>query len=425
MLGLFKRKPEQRAQITADIPQSSPEVVQLFSGFGMGASASGETVTIDSALGVPAVMAAVQVISTTIAGLPLQVFRKTKSGREPTNPGLQAVLNDVANEPDMLSAFDLFKWWVEQALTGGRGVLFIERAATGKVLNLWPLNPANLTIKRVDGVRQYVYRESDRRTVTYSAADVLDLPFMLRADGLGHRSPIMSNKDVIGLAQAVTRYGGQFFDNGGIPPFIVTGSFQSGRSLQQAADDIADAVSKASREKRKYMTLPAGLEVKGVGVDAHKAQMIEAQRFCIEQIARIYSLPPILLQDLSRGTYSNTEQQDLHFVKHTILRWVGQIEGEINLKLFGRGARATYAEFNLDGLLRGDFMTRMQGYAQAIQNGVLMPNEARALENRPSAAGGDRLLVQGAMIPIDQAGQATPSEPQTQPPAEPEGEQDE
>src|SRR5690606_10632743 len=128
-----------------------------------------------------------------------------------------------------------------------------------------------------------------------------------------------------------------------------------------------------------------GLTATPVGVDAQKAQMIEAQRFVIEQIARIYSLPPVLLQDLSRGTYSNTEQQDLHFVKHTIMRWVGQIEGELNLKLFGRSARTTYAEFNLAGLLRGDFMTRMQGYAQAIQNGVLMPNEARALENRSAA----------------------------------------
>lgn len=425
MLGFLKRKPEQRGTIPADIPQSSPEVVQLFSGFGLGASSSGEVVTIESALGVPAVMAAVQVIATTVAGLPLQVFRKDRKGnRLPGDQTLQAVLNDVANDADMLSAFDVIKWWLEQSLTGGRGVLFIERSPAGKVLNLWPLDPVRLTIKRVNGRREYHFKDGEHRTFIYGPAEVLDLPFMAKADGLGHRSPIMANKEVIGMAQAVTRYGGQFFDNGGIPPFIVTGNFQSSKALQQAADDISEAIQKASRDKRKYMTLPAGLDVKSVGVDAQKAQMIEAQRWIVEQIARIYSLPPVLLQDLSRGTYSNTEQQDLHFVKHTILRWVGQIEGELNLKLFGRSANKTYVEFNLDGLLRGDFKARMEGYAQAIQNGVLMPNEARALENRADAKGGDRLLVQGAMIPIDQAGQGQPA---TTPPAEPpqDGEQDE
>lgn len=384
------------------MPQSSPEMVQFFAPYMM-PSAAGQIVTIDSALGVPAVMAAVQVIAGTVAGLPVQVFRKTKAGRAPTNPALQAVLNDVANEIDLISAFDLVKWWVEQALTVGRGVLFIERSASGKVLNLWPLDPAGLTVQRIGGQRFYDYRDGGR-AIRYQPADVLDLPFMLKADGIAARSPILSNRDVIGLAQAVTTYGATFFANGGVPPFAITGGFQSGGAMQRAADDMDEAVRKAAKDKRQALVLPTGLDIKAIGTEASKGQMIETQRFVIEQIARIYSLPPVLLQDLTHGTFANTEQQDLHFVKHTIMRWVGQIEGELNLKLFGRGARSTYVEFALDGLLRGDFKARMEGYAQAIQNGVLMPNEARDLENRPHAAGGDRLLVQGAMIPIDKAG---------------------
>jgi HK97 family phage portal protein len=415
-MAWFGRKAEKRAPVTSEVSQFwAPYVMP---------SASGEVVTVESALGVPAVMAAVEVIATTVAGLPLQVFRKTKEGREPSNQGLQAVLNDVANEIDLISAFDLFKWWVEQALTVGRGVLFIERADTGRVLNLWPLDPNSLTIARVNGRRVYKYKDGSR-TVEYGAADVLDLPFMLKGNFLENRSPILANRDVIGLAQAVTKYGGNFFSNGGVPPFAVTGAFQSGQSMQRAADDLAEAVKKAAKDKRQALVLPAGLDIKPIGVDAEKSQMTETQRFVIEQIARIYSLPPVLLQDLTHGTFSNTEQQDLHFVKHTIMRWAGQIEGELNLKLFGRSARTTYVEFNLDGLLRGDFMTRMQGYAQAIQHGVLMPNEARELENRSKAEGGDTLLVQGAMVPISQAGQ-TQQQP-TEPPADlpDEGDQDE
>lgn len=394
-----RRKAEARSA-----PQSSPEMMRVFAPFMM-PSATGQVVSIDSALGVPAVMAAVQVIAGTIAGLPLQVFRKTSSGREAADPELQAVLNDVANEEDLISAFDLVKWWVEQALTMGRGVLFIERTPGGQVRNLWPLDPSGLTVRRSGGKRFYDYREG-ARTTRYEPRDVLDLPFMLKANGLEARSPILANRDVIGLAQAVTAYGATFFANGGVPPFAITGGFQSGAAMQRAADDLDAAVRKAAKDKRQALVLPSGLDIKSIGTEAQKSQMVETQRFIIEQIARIYSLPPVLLQDLTHGTFSNTEQQDLHFVKHTIMRWAGQIEGELNLKLFGRGARTTYVEFALDGLLRGDFKARMEGYAQAIQNGVLMPNEARELENRAHAAGGDRLLVQGAMIPIDQAGVA-------------------
>jgi HK97 family phage portal protein len=128
-------------------------------------------------------------------------------------------------------------------------------------------------------------------------------------------------------------------------------------------------------------------------------QLLELQRFCVEQIARIYSLPPVFLQDLSRGTFSNTEQQDLHFVKHTIKRWVEQVEAEMNLKLFGRNARQ-YVEFNVDGLLRGDFKTRMEAHATSIQNGIRTPNEVRDLENMEPMPAGDDLMIQGATVPI-------------------------
>jgi HK97 family phage portal protein len=106
------------------------------------------------------------------------------------------------------------------------------------------------------------------------------------------------------------------------------------------------------------------------------------------------------LQDLTNGTFSNTEQQDLHFVKHTLKRWVEQVEQELNLKLFGRGNNRQFVEFSMDGMLRGDFATRMQGYATAIQNGVSTPNEARQKENMPEKPNGDDLLIQGATVPL-------------------------
>jgi HK97 family phage portal protein len=197
-----------------------------------------------------------------------------------------------------------------------------------------------------------------------------------------------------------------------VPPFAVTGNFQSPGAMKRAADDLHEAVLKASKEERQALVLPLGLDIKEIGASPDKMQFVELKRFLVEEVARIYSMPPNFVQDLSKGTFSNTEQQDLHLVKHTLRRWVTQIEQELNLKLFGRSSTVQFVEFNLDGILRGDFKTRMEGYAQGIQNSVLKPNEARRRENLPDDPDGGRLLVQGATVPL--GSQGTPAQP-TQP----------
>jgi HK97 family phage portal protein len=381
------------------VPVSSDQLVSLWVGEWGGTSA-GETVTIESALGVPAVWAGVNFIAGTIAGLPLLTYRKGTKGRKRVTDDFAEMLQKRAN-PDT-SSFEWRKYMVEQVLTGGRGLTFIERAASGRIVALWPLDPTQTTIRRVDGRKVFDYRDG-RRTVRYEASDVIDIPAMLKADRLTHRSPLMTNKEVIAMAQAMTKYGGSYFRNGGVPPFAVTGNFTTTKGMQNAADDFEGAIRKAAKEKRQALVLPSGLDIKSIGADPQKSQMVEAQRFVIEQIARILQLPPVFLQDLTHGTYSNTEQQDLQLVKHTIKRWVEQIEQELNMKLFPMGS-PMYVEFAMDGLLRGDFKTRMEGIAQGIQNGVLTPDEARAMENRESMPGGDRLFIQGATIPLEQAG---------------------
>ncbi|WP_338531661.1 phage portal protein [Nitratireductor thuwali] len=354
--------------------------------------------TIDSALGVPAIWAAVNFLPGTLAGLPLHLYKRTSAGRERVTGGLATILHDAVN-PGM-SSFDWRMYMFGQVFTEGRGVSFIERNAGGKPLNIWPLDPCGVTVKRFEGRKLYEYKDGSSRKVTYEASEVIDIPFMLKRDMLGHRSPILTNKDVIGLAQAVTKYGSKFFQNGGVPPFAIEGPFQSAGALQRSAEDLAAAVQKAAKENRLALSLPAGHTIKQLGADPEKSQLVELQRFIIEQIARIYSLPPTFLQDLTHGTFSNTEQQDLHFVKHTMRRWIQQFEQEVNLKLFGRVNNRQYVEMNVDGLLRGDFKARMEGYAKGIQNAILKPNEARRRENLPDDPEGDKLLIQGATAPL-------------------------
>jgi HK97 family phage portal protein len=402
-MSLFpRRKAETRAGIEdPTVPVSSPAILEFF-GLDEFSGASDIPVTVETALQVPAIWSAVNFLSSEIAMLPMHLYRRTKTGPQKIESPLAVMLHDCVND-DLLTSFQWRKSVFEAVLTGGRHVTFIEKAASGRVMNFWPLDPNGVTVKKREGRKFYSYRDGGR-TVEYEPSEVLDFAFMLKNDGLRHFVPYRQMRDTIALAIASTRYGTKFFSNGGVPPFVIEGGFKSARALQQAADDMDAAVKKASKEKRLALTLPTGLTVKSLGVDPDKSKYVELQGFLIVQAARMYQMPPVFIQDLSHGTMANTEQQDLQLVKHTLMRWIVQVEQELNVKLFGRSNNRTYVKLNADGVMRGDFLARMQGYGQAVQNGIMKPNEARAREELDAAEGGDRLMIQGATVPLVSAG---------------------
>ena len=364
-------------------------------------SAAGVSVTTEKALGVPAVWAAVNFLAGTLAGLPMQVFKKTAAGREKVKNGLYDILHDAVNPG--CSSFQWRKHLFESVFTHGRALSWIERDQAGFVANIWPLDPTKVTIKRVSGQLVYSLR-SGRQTKTYQADEIIDIPFMLKSDMLAARSPISQCKDAIGLAIAASNYAAKAFSKAGVPALSLQSNFKTPEGVKRAAEDVAKAIEKVNKSGGNVLTMPPGTELKPLAFNPQDMQLVEAQRFCIEQIARVYSLPPVFVQDLTHGTFSNTEQQDLQFVKHTLKRWIEQFEQELNLKIFGRQSsfapQKFYIEMNVDGLLRGDFKTRMDGLALAIMSGLLTPNEARALENRPPHADGDNLMIQGGTVPI-------------------------
>ena len=397
-MGIFDSFLSQEARSLED-PTATNSTKDFLSVMGWGdfAASAGVTVNTDSALGVPAIWAAVNFISGTLAGLPLHVYRKTENGRERVTEGFAGTINSAVN-PEM-SSFEWRKYMFEQVLTGGRSITYIERNRTGEVVDLYPLDPNGVLVERnvtTMGFPAKTYRYNQR---TFKAKDIIDLTFMVKANQLDPRGPIQTNKDAIGMAIAASQYGAKAFQSGGIPPAVLQGPFQSGAAAARASEDVAAATAKLAKEGRPIMALPLGHELKSVGFSPEQMQLIELQRFSIEQIARIYSLPPIFLQDLTRSTFTNSEQQDLHFVKHTLKRWIEQSEQEMNLKLFGRGSDQ-YIEYNVDGLLRGDFKTRMEAHAASIQNGIRTPNEVRDLENMTARNEGDALMIQGATVPI-------------------------
>ena len=385
------KAPETRASIENPTVPVSAE--NFFAFFGVN-SANLPAVTVDKALTVPAVWAAVAFLSRTLAAVPRHAYRDTKEGAKRVNGKLETVVNGAPN--DIMGSFAFWAWFWGQVFTEGRGLAYIDRTPQG-VDSLWPMDPKKTTIKR-NGVK-VVYQYEGQE---YAAADVVDVPFMRRSCGLRHYGPISQASKAIQLAIAMNDYGSNFFAGGGVPPLSLEGPLPAnGDAMKRATSDVMRSVESAKNASEPIFAIPAGYKLNAVGLDPAKGQMIEARRFQVEEIARAYQLPPVFLQDLTRATFSNAEQQDLHFVKHLIGQWAKALEDELNLKFFGRNNNGRYIEHNLDGLLRGDFKTRMEGYGISIQNGIRTPDEVRGLENLPAIGGeAEKLHIQGATVPL-------------------------
>lgn len=383
------------------VPISAENFLQLF-----GISTNNlPAVTIESALQVPAVAAAVAFLSRSLATLPLHAYRTSKNGPERISGKLEKIVHDSPN-PGM-DSFKFRQYLWQQVFTGGRGLAWIERGPSGDAEYLWPMDPTKATIQRKGFSLVYGFESKE-----YPAEDVIDIPFMLKADGISHYGPINLASKAIQLALAMNDYASGFFAGGGVPPLAMSGPIPAGKdAMKRAMDDVSRAVDAAKSSSRPMFAMPPGYELKPVGFDPEKGQMTEARRFQVIEIARGYQLPPVFMQDFADGVKANAEQQDLHLVKHLIGQWCEAFEGEMNLKLFGRSLKGNrYIEHSLDGLLRGDFKTRMDGYSAAIQHGVMTPDEAREKEGRPNMDGGNKLYMQGAMMPLDRLGDAKQQE---------------
>lgn len=368
-------------------------------------------VTIEAALGVPAVLGAVTFMSRTMAALPLHTF----AGTEKRDGNLSMLLNEAPNSD--WSSFEWRRYMWQQIFTGGRGPSWIERIGTTAVA-IWPMDPSLTTVARVNGRK--IYRFEGRE---YPAADVIDVPFMLKANQIDSYGPVNLGRKAIALAIAMNDFAATFFAGGGVPPLALEGPLPQGaEAFKRAQADINRAIEMAKKAGTPFFGMPPGHALKAIGIDPAKGQMTEARLFQIQEIARVWGLPPVFLQDLSRGTFANTEQQDLQLVKHLIGQWAKAFEDELNLKLFGQRRRGVRVKHNLDGIQRGDFKSRIEGLARAVMSGQMMPDEARAVEDRPPdpSGNGAKLYMQGATVPLGTVlnGQKAAAESQTDDPEE-------
>ena len=381
--------------------------------FFLGGSTAGKSVTERSAMQMTAVYACVRILSEAIAGLPLHLYRyKDDGGKEKAlDHPLYLLLHDEPN-PEM-SAFVFRETLMTHLLLWGNAYAQIIRNGRGEVVALYPLMPNRMTVDRDEnGQLYYCYQMANSDaptmpggTVVLNPSDVLHIPG-LGFDGLVGYSPIAMAKNAIGLAIATEEFGAKFFANGAAPGGVLEhpGVLKDPQKVRESWMSQFGGSSNSG----KVAVLEEGLKFTPISIAPEQAQFLETRKFQINEIARIFRVPPHMVGDLEKSSFSNIEQQSLEFVKYTLDPWVVRWEQSLSRALFTPEEMPQYFfKFNVEGLLRGDYQSRMNGYATARQNGWMSANDIRELEDLdriPAEEGGDLYLINGNMLPLVDAG---------------------
>ena len=368
--------------------------------FFFGASSSGQTVNERTALQTTAVYACVRILAETIASLPLHTYRYTSSGKaKALEHPIYYLLHSEPN-PEMTS-FVFRETLMGHLLLWGNAYAQIIRDGRGRVVGLYPLLPTKMVVNRNDQGQIYYEYNKDGQTHTLRSFEVLHIPG-LGFDGLIGYSPIAMAKNAIGMAIATEEYGAKLFANGANPGGVLEhpGVVKDPARIR----DSWNAVYQGSGNAHRVAVLEEGMAFKSIGIPPEQAQFLETRKFQIEEICRIFRVPPHLVASLDRATFSNIEQQSISFVVHTIRPWLVRIEQSINKALLSDSEKGQYfVSFVVEGLLRGEYSARMQGYAIGIQNGFMSPNCVRELENMnqiPEEQGGSTFMVNGNMVSL-------------------------
>ena len=380
--------------------------------FFMGGTTAGKSVTERSAMQMTAVYSCVRILAEAIAGLPIHLYRYTDAGgkEKALDHPLYMLLHDEPN-PEM-SSFVFRETLMTHLLLWGNAYAQVIRNGKGEVIALYPLMPNKMTVDRdANGQLYFQYQRSieevggKSETVTLKPSDVLHIPG-LGFDGLVGYSPIAMAKNAIGLAIATEEFGSKFFANGAAPSGVLEhpGTIKDPQRVREAWQSQFGG----SQNSGKIAVLEEGMKYTPISISPEQAQFLETRKFQINEIARIFRVPPHMLADLEKSSFSNIEQQSLEFVKYTLDPWVIRWEQSIQRTLLTPEEKKSYfVKFNVEGLLRGDYQSRMNGYATARQNGWMSANDIRELENLdriPAEDGGDLYLINGNMLPLGNAG---------------------
>ena len=368
-----------------------------------GGTSSGKLVNERTAMQTSAVYACVRVLAESLAGLPLHVYERVEDGGKmlKINHPLYTLLHDEPNSE--MTSFVFRETLMSHLLLYGNAFAQVVRNGRGYPIALYPLLPDCVRVERDKRTKEiiYTYNNEDAGEIKLRKGDILHIPG-LGFDGLIGYSPIQMAKDAIGMTLAAEEYGSKFFANGATPGGILEHPATI-KDIQRVKDSW-NSEYRGPANANKVAILEEGMTFKPITIAPEQAQFLESRKFQIAEIARIFRVPLHMIGDLDKSSFSNITQQSLEFVMYTLNPWVRRWEDSLQAALLLPGEKARILiRFNVDGLLRGDYKSRMDGYAVGRQNGWLSANDIRSLEKLnliPSDEGGDLLLVNGNLMPL-------------------------
>lgn len=378
-----------------------------------GPTTSGKVVNEFTAMQTTAVYSCVRILAEAVASLPLHVYRYKENGKERFyNHHLYHILHSEPNTE--MSSFVFRETLMSHLLIWGNAYAQIIRDGAGRVVALYPLLPNKMTVGRdKNGEIYYTYTtNSDENpnfmeygSVVLRKQDVLHIPG-LGFDGLVGYSPIAMAKNAVGMTIATEEYGASFFANGANPGGVLEhpGVLKDPKKVRDSWNEVYRGTANA----HKIAVLEEGMKYQQIGIPPEEAQFLETRKFQINEIARLYRIPPHMVGDLEKSSFSNIEQQSLEFVKYTLDPWVIRWEQAMQRSLLlPKEKQEFFIRLNVDGLLRGDYQSRMNGYSVARQNGWLSSNDIREMEDLnpiPDEEGGNLYLINGNMTKLKDAG---------------------
>ena len=382
--------------------------------FVFGRANSGEQVDEKSAMQIATVYACVRLLAESVAQLPLHLYRCTNDdGQEKAKD--HPLYKILYREPNSeMTSFTFWEAVMTHLLLWGNAYAQVVRDGKNSVLGLYPLLPENVEIDRTErGELYYIYHAytdevpgETNKDIIFRRDEILHIPG-LGFNGLVGFSPVAMMKNALGTNIAVEKYGSSFFKNNGQPLGVLEHPGVL-KDPQKIRDNWMDTYG-GPNNAHKIALLEEGMQYKAISLPPEDSQFLSTREFGVEEICRIFRVPPHMVQDLKRATFSNIEHQAIDYVVHTLDPWLVRIEKAIVKDLLLEEEKDDFfPKFNVDGLLRGDYKSRMDGYSVGISTGIISPNEARRKENMPplpEEEGGDFHIVNGTFIKLKDVGQ--------------------
>lgn len=351
---------------------------------------SGVHLSEDGAMAVGAVYACVNKIASTIASLDMGLYELGDNGKTQVRDHIAYRLCAIEPNP-YFTPFHFWQYIISDALMHGGGYAMIERDQDGRPKSLNLIPPDHIRARTLNGRRIYLYKESQEALFN---EDVLAI------ETFRGISPIREHLENIGLAYAAQQYGSSFFGSGGNMSGVLMTDKTLSEDQYRRLSSTWDAKYHGMNSAHATAILEAGLKYERVGIPPETAQALQTRKYQVEEICRIFNVPTSLVQ-VGDQKYSNVEQQDLFFAKHTIHPWVCMIEQELRKKLLLPQEREVHEfRYSMISLMRGDMAARASYYQTLIYSGVLSVNEVRELEDRNAVKDGDLNLVQVNQLPL-------------------------